>query len=192
MKINWKKLGIGVVIFWAVVSVLISIEHSLYPTERDQKGEPAASQIAPDRKEVNAQRQTEVRQDLQVKSDKQILFGDLHVHTAYSTDAYAFDTRVEPDEAYRYARGGSVLLPPLNGDGMGTRLLSNERPLDFMAVTDHAEYMGEGSLCIDPAQDAYDTLVCKVYRGDLSLPVGETMQPLIRMLSMVIHGKERP
>lgn len=123
---------------------------------------------------------------------KQPLFGDLHVHTAYSTDAYAFDTRVTPTEAYRYARGGAVLLPPLNGDGMGTRVLRNEQPLDFMAVTDHAEYMGEGSLCLDPAQQAYSTLVCKVYRGDLKPPVSPVMQPLIRMLAFVIYGKERP
>ncbi len=126
------------------------------------------------------------------RPERQALFGGLHVHTAYSTDAYAFDTRVSPDEAYRYARGGSVLLPPLNASGTGTRLLRSERPLDFMAVTDHAEYMGEGSLCLDPSQKAHSTLVCKVYRGDLTLPVSEIMQPLIRMLSFIIYGKERP
>ncbi len=123
---------------------------------------------------------------------KQALFGDLHVHTAYSTDAYAFDTRVTPEEAYRYARGGAVMLPPLNDDGQGTRRVVNERPLDFMAVTDHAEYMGEGSLCLDPEQRAYSTLVCKVYRGDLTPPVSPIMQPLIRMLAFIIYGKERP
>ena len=124
--------------------------------------------------------------------DKRPLFGDLHVHTAHSTDAYAFDTRVTPAEAYRYARGGAVLLPPLNASGQGTRLLRNERPLDFMAVTDHAEYMGEGSLCLDPEQEAYGTLVCRVYRGDITPPVSEVMQPLIRMLAFIIYGKERP
>ncbi len=124
--------------------------------------------------------------------DKRPLFGDLHVHTTYSTDAYAFDTRVTPAEAYRYARGGAVLLPPLNASGQGTRLLRNERPLDFMAVTDHAEYMGEGSLCLDLEQDAYGTLVCRVYRGDITPPVSEVMQPLIRMLAFIIYGKERP
>lgn len=69
------------------------------------------------------------------RPQRQPLFGGLHVHTGYSTDAYAFDTRVTPAEAYRYARGGSVLLPPLNADGVGTRVLRNERPLDFMALT---------------------------------------------------------
>lgn len=126
------------------------------------------------------------------RPERKALFGGLHVHTAYSTDAYAFDTRATPADAYRYARGGSVLAPPLNGDGLGTRVLRNERPLDFMAVTDHAEYMGEGSLCLDPAQEAYGTFVCKIYRGDLSLPVSEDMQPLMRMLSFIIYGKERP
>lgn len=126
------------------------------------------------------------------QAQRQALFGGLHVHTAYSTDAYAFDTRVTPAEAYRYARGGAVLLPPLDAEGVGTRLLRNERPLDFMAVTDHAEYMGEGSLCLDPDQRANGSLVCKVYRGDLRLPAPDIMQPLIRMLSFIIYGKERP
>ena len=36
---------------------------------------------------------------------KNAYFGDLHVHTRYSFDAFIFKTRASPDDAYRYAKG---------------------------------------------------------------------------------------
>jgi hypothetical protein len=62
-------------------------------------------------------------------------FGETHMHTAYSLDAYIGGTRLTPDDAYRFAKGESVIV-----DG---QQLSRKRPLDFVAVTDHAEYLGE-------------------------------------------------
>ena len=62
-------------------------------------------------------------------------FGETHVHTAFSLDAYIGGTRLTPADAYRFARGASVIV-----DG---KPLSRARPLDFVAVSDHAEYIGE-------------------------------------------------
>ncbi|MGB5279812.1 MAG: DUF3604 domain-containing protein [Arenicellales bacterium] len=62
-------------------------------------------------------------------------FGETHMHTAYSLDAYIGGTRLTPDDAYRFAKGEPVMV-----DG---QQLSRKRPLDFVAVTDHAEYLGE-------------------------------------------------
>ena len=62
-------------------------------------------------------------------------FGDLHVHTAYSFDAYAFGTTSTPDDAYRYARGIALDHP----SGFQVQL---QQPLDFYAVTDHAMFLG--------------------------------------------------
>jgi hypothetical protein len=62
-------------------------------------------------------------------------FGDLHVHTAYSFDAYAFGTTATPSDAYRYARG-DVLDHP---SGYQVQL---QQPMDFYAITDHALFLG--------------------------------------------------
>ncbi len=65
---------------------------------------------------------------------KNAYFGDLHLHTSYSMDAFAFGTRTTPEDSYRYAQGESV-------EYMGKSWKRNA-PLDFLAVTDHAEYLG--------------------------------------------------
>ena len=67
--------------------------------------------------------------------DRNAYFGDLHVHTAYSFDAYVFGTVSSPDDAYRYARGQALDHP----SGYQVQL---QQPLDFYAVTDHAMLMG--------------------------------------------------
>ena len=61
-------------------------------------------------------------------------FGDLHVHTGYSLDAAGM-TLATPDDAYRHAQGEAIARA-----GGGT--LQLRQPLDFLAVTDHAEYLG--------------------------------------------------
>ena len=65
--------------------------------------------------------------------DKQVYWGDLHVHSGYSLDAWGYGTANTPREAYDFAKGAPMNLP----SGQTVRL---ERPLDFMSVTDHAEW----------------------------------------------------
>lgn len=66
---------------------------------------------------------------------RRAFFGDLHMHTSLSLDAYLFGIRVTPDDAYNFAKG----RPLTNTSG---RILKLHRPLDFLAITDHAEYLG--------------------------------------------------
>ncbi len=67
--------------------------------------------------------------------ERNAYFGDLHVHTANSFDAYVFGTTSTPDDAYRYARGQALQHP----SGYQVQL---QQAMDFYAVTDHAEFMG--------------------------------------------------
>ena len=99
-------------------------------------------------------------------STRRALFGDLHVHTARSMDAYLFDTRTTPSDAYRYAMGETILLAPLDDAGRGTNPQKIDRPLDFAAVTDHAENFGQVSLCTEQDSEVYDTKSCRSYRGE--------------------------
>ena len=81
---------------------------------------------------------------------RQPLFGDLHVHTGFSMDAWVLGTIVTPDDAYRFARGDAIGLPPYDDAGQPAATARIERPLDFAAVTDHAEWLGEVRLCRAP------------------------------------------
>ena len=67
--------------------------------------------------------------------NKNAYFGDLHVHTENSFDAYTFGTIATPHDAYKYAQGEAILHPT----GYQIQL---SRPLDFYAVTDHAMFLG--------------------------------------------------
>lgn len=95
---------------------------------------------------------------------RRALFGDLHVHTGLSSDAWNYDVRVRPDDAYRYAFGESIWLPPNDRKGRGMREVRIDRPLDFAAVTDHAEFLGEQWLCGDPNSAVYDSETCMSMR----------------------------
>ena len=73
--------------------------------------------------------------DAEMVAGRKAYFGDLHVHSTYSLDAYQFGTLASPDDAYRYAQGEAIKHP-------GGFHMQLDRPLDFYAVTDHGFYIG--------------------------------------------------
>ena len=95
------------------------------------------------------------------------LFGDLHVHSLFSFDSYGLrNPRNGPEDAYRFGRGEAIELPPFDENGQSTRgSVQLSRPLDFMAVTDHSEFLGEVQLCIDPSSDVFDSIGCTNFRN---------------------------
>jgi hypothetical protein len=79
---------------------------------------------------------------------RRAFFGELHVHTALSFDAWVSGTKLLPDDAYRFGRGDAVMVPAVQVarqhglDPQGAVAARRTWPLDFMAVTDHAEELG--------------------------------------------------
>ncbi|MEZ5502282.1 MAG: DUF3604 domain-containing protein [Halioglobus sp.] len=72
----------------------------------------------------------------QPNPERNAYFGETHIHTSWSVDAWVMGNRVTgPDEAYKYAQGQTI-KHPLGYD------IKIETPLDFMGVTDHSEYVG--------------------------------------------------
>ncbi len=98
--------------------------------------------------------------------DGMALFGDLHVHTSYSFDAAANSTGTTPFDAQRYARGESIPFFPVNEQGEATGTAQIDRPLDFLAVTDHGEFLGESAICRAEGSPSYDTEFCQNYRAN--------------------------
>jgi hypothetical protein len=76
--------------------------------------------------------------------DREAFYGETHVHTSWSFDAYIFGNHVTgPAQAYQYAKGQSI-KHPLGYD------IKITTPLDWMGVTDHSEYVGTVRLSNDP------------------------------------------
>ncbi len=69
------------------------------------------------------------------KIPQRVLWGDTHLHTDNSFDAGIFGTRLGPEDAFRFARGETVV----STTGVPAKL---HRPYDFLVVSDHSDYMG--------------------------------------------------
>jgi len=86
------------------------------------------------------------RRGVEGNPNRNAYFGDLHVHTTYSFDAYAFGALATPQDAYRFARG-EVIKHPAGFD------LQLDEPLDFYGVTDHAMFMGAAPVAADTTSE---------------------------------------
>jgi hypothetical protein len=74
--------------------------------------------------------------ELQPNPERNAYFGEEHIHTSWSVDAWLMGNRITgPDDAYKYAQGQTI-KHPLGYD------IKIDTPMDFMGVTDHSEYVG--------------------------------------------------
>src|SRR5262249_6958210 len=92
-------------------------------------GEKAANGPAP---QQQAPGPTAAAKPVQSDASRQAYFGDLHLHTALSIDAFITGTRTLPDDAYRYAKGEPI-------DHVSGNKIQLKTPLDFLGVSDHSE-----------------------------------------------------
>jgi hypothetical protein len=85
-----------------------------------------------------------------------VYFGEQHLHTSSSADAFAFGTRTGPDDAYRFAKGEPITLATTG------EAVQKSTPYDWAAVTDHAVYFGVMPMLLDPDSPMKDTEVGKM------------------------------
>ena len=105
-------------------------------------------------------------------------FGDTHVHTAFSFDANIQGTRNTPGDAYAFAQGARMGIQPYDDQGQPLRYIQLDRPLDFTAVTDHAEFLGEIRICTTPGSDGYWHPVC----------IGHRHRPQLSFATLAAYG----
>jgi hypothetical protein len=113
-----------------------------------------------------------------------LFWGDTHLHTNQSADAFTMgNQRITPDDAYRFARGETVT----SQTGVKARLA---RPLDFLMISDHAEFMGVFPLVFSGSPTVTDSRLGK--RWGEYLKRGEAHRIIMEfaMLSMGIGRAE--
>jgi Protein of unknown function (DUF3604) len=116
-------------------------------------------------------------------SRRQALFGDVHVHTQNSFDAYIFGVRRTPDDAYRYALGEKIR----HANGYDVQLKGGA--LDFYAVTDHAEYLG----VVPAMNDANSPLSLVLWAKDMFSIIPEKITAAFSRIGASMHtGKPIP
>src|SRR3989304_121884 len=104
-------------------------------------------------------------------------FGDLHVPTGFSTDAFIMQNRTYPDDAYRYAKGEAI------DHALGYKIQIN-KPLDFLAVTDHSEYMGVLPGMLDPNNPlSKHPLAKEIFSTDPEVRMGAMMKVIGSIMS---------
>lgn len=120
---------------------------------------------------------------------RNVYFGDLHIHTNLSFDAYLFGNRLDPDAAYRIAKGEAAKIR--TGEA-----IELTRPLDFAALTDHAEGFGLHEACSREDQSKAGREVCDSFETPsiktfLNLRKQGEARPPIRDLTIYGDDPER-
>jgi len=112
-------------------------------------------------------------------------FGDLHVHTRNSFDAFIQGTRTSADDAYRFAKGEAI------DNGAGTSIKLSGPPLDFYGVTDHGEYMGVVRAMHPFSQDPIrKTKTAKSVMAITGLTRQERMDAFMAIGTTIVTGEE--
>jgi hypothetical protein len=113
--------------------------------------------------------------------NRRALYGETHVHSSYSFDAYIFGNRNDPDAAYRYAKGEAIKHPA----GFDMKL---KTPLDFQAVTDHAMYLGMVPAMFDTSTDVSNHPVATALRSaDTALERRDAFQELFPYIGGIVE-----
>jgi hypothetical protein len=111
--------------------------------------------------------------------ERDAFFGDLHLHSSYSADAFALGTRLDPDTAHKWAKGEEISY-------LG-RKIRRKAALDFLALTDHSEYLG----VIPEAADPKGALAGSTWTTSLNDPDPAARFALFRKLVGLAEANNR-
>jgi hypothetical protein len=113
-----------------------------------------------------------------------VLWGDAHHHTSYSVDSGVIGNNNSPEVSFRLARGEEVK----SNTGQRVKLI---RPLDFLVVTDHAEYLGIAKLLNEANPALLATDVGKEWYADMNGSPQEAWQAVVSMQKDFTSGVPR-
>ena len=113
---------------------------------------------------------------------KNVYFGEQHLHTTNSPDAFVIGVRQSWDEAYRWAMGKEVKL------STSGETIKKSTPYDFVAITDHAEYFGVMPSLIDSKDPLYQTDLAKRLRDPNADP-HDPDSAINQILKSLVTGK---
>jgi len=115
--------------------------------------------------------------------ERNAYFGDVHVHTGWSFDAFTNGSKTTPTDAYAWAQGREI-----TNSGVGGKI-QLQTPLDFYMVSDHAEYMGVFNQMANPDSPLSKTELAK---GVTSPDANTRIQTFARILRDMSAGKRDP
>ena len=182
---NWKR-GAGLVamllVGFGAYRIWLLSEAALMPSTEEEIASVRAVSAAQD-EEAFFRPDNQPFEPQPTNPLNNVYFGDLHIHTNISSDAYLFGNRLDMDTAYRFAKGET-----------GATLRTGEyveisRPLDFAALTDHAETFGRRQACESPgasdvARAACDQLEVPSLIGFMQLRQRAEQRPPVRPMAV--------
>ena len=175
-----KKIGVGIVVLLLVVAGLIWIKLIMpLQASADKNGPATAARdyaLQDDSKLTLPAPQAAIYQAAP-NPDMNLYWGELHVHTSESFDATLFGNTLTIDDAYRFAKG-----EPL--DSPGGQVMQLSRPLDFVAITDHAEGFGTRTHCDSPDLSLAERAACWL--------ANEPNPMIFQILTSAVRGTAAP
>ncbi|MCF8275776.1 MAG: DUF3604 domain-containing protein [Flavobacteriales bacterium] len=122
---------------------------------------------------------------IETNPNKNLYWGDLHVHTSLSFDAFFSGTLTSCDEAYRYAQGEEIEIYG--------RKVKLRKPLDFCAITDHSELLGESYCVTTEGAPGHNSLVNQFFRSifNTDSPLGVDTAKQWSIFKRTMKGAEK-
>ena len=155
-----KKLGLAALIIMLLLIGVVDVGNHLILDKIGPESVPRDLALQDDSKVVAPVVQPAANGEAPSSGGELNLYwGELHLHTAESFDSSMMGNKLGIEDAYRFAKG-----EPLIGAGGETMQLS--RPLDFVAITDHAEGFGSRTHCDDPNLSLFERAACWVMAQD--------------------------